>query len=118
MATGIVIVGYCASGKTSVVEALRERGVNAHAVAQEHSVVRELWNHQEPDVVVFLDVTLDELRIRRKNPNWPAWIYELQTERLDPARHRADLVIDTTAGDVQYVVDQIESVIADNITPD
>lgn len=112
MATDIVIVGYCASGKSSVVDGLRKRGIAAHAVAQEHSVVKDLWNHHDPGIVVFLDVTLDELRNRRNNPKWPDWIYDLQTERLSAARQRADLVVDTTAGDVAFVVDQIDSAVS------
>jgi hypothetical protein len=96
MSTSIVVVGFCASGKSSLVEALRARGVDARSVAQEHSIVSDLWNHGRPDLVVFLDVDLDNVRKRRANPNWPEWIYALQRERLTSARSRADVVVDTS----------------------
>lgn len=96
MGATVVVVGFCASGKSTLVDALRARGVEARAVAQEHSIVRDLWNHKRPDLVVFLDVDLDHIRERRNNPEWPDWIYELQRERLSGARARADLVVDTS----------------------
>lgn len=92
----VVVVGYCASGKSTLVEALKERGIDARAVAQEHSIISGLWNHSTPDRVVFLDVDLEHIRQRRHNPNWPAWIYDLQRERLSGARARADLIVDTS----------------------
>jgi len=103
----VVVVGYCASGKSSVVAALRERGFEAEAVAQEHSEIDDLWNHHHPDIVIFLDVDVEQIRIRRDNPHWPAWIYALQAERLVSARVRADLVVDTTVNDLEAVKRQV-----------
>ena len=100
----VVVVGYCASGKSSVVTALQKQGVDAEAVAQEHSVIRELWNHYRPEKLIFLDVTLEQIRARRRNPAWPDWIYDLQTERLNGARERADLVVNTAELDLDSVV--------------
>lgn len=99
MSSRVVIVGHCASGKTTLVERLRVHGVDASAVGQEHSDIDDLWNHYSPDVVVFLDVSLDVVRKRRRNPDWPEWIFELQTERLEAARKRADVEVDTTVND-------------------
>lgn len=107
MSQRVVVVGYCASGKSTVVSALKERGIDALAVAQEHSVIQNLWNHQDPDLVVFLDVSIEAIRARRGNPAWPEWIYELQRERLASARERADLVIDTSSSGVDDVVRRI-----------
>ena len=103
----VVVVGYCASGKSTIVEALRELEYRAEAVAQEHSIIGNLWNHHQPDFVIFLDVTLDEIRARRGNPRWPEWIFELQTKRLVKARERADLVVDTTLGDAGAVARRV-----------
>lgn len=103
----IVVVGYCASGKSSVVEALRERGFDAAAVAQEHSIIGDLWNHHHPDKVIFLDVSLDAIRARRGNPSWPEWLYKLQSERLSAARARADLIVDTTRYDLPSVTELV-----------
>jgi len=99
MSSRVVVVGHCASGKTTLVERLKALGVEASAVAQEHSDIDDLWDHYSPDTVIFLDVSLEAVRQRRDNPDWPEWIYELQTERLAAARARADLVVDTNTSD-------------------
>ena len=99
MSSRVVVVGHCASGKTTLVERLKALGVGASAVAQEHSDIDDLWDHYSPDIVIFLDVSLEAVRQRRANPDWPNWIYELQSERLDAARARADLVVDTDTHD-------------------
>jgi hypothetical protein len=91
----VAIVGTCASGKSSVVARLRARGIDAFAVAQEHSVISELWNHREPDHVVLLEVKLATVRARRDDPDWPEWIYDLQQERLVSAREHASAIIQT-----------------------
>ena len=39
----IAIVGVCASGKSTLAKALRERGYNARQVLQEHSYVPYMW---------------------------------------------------------------------------
>jgi len=103
----VVVVGYCASGKSSVVAALQKQGVDAEAVAQEHSVIRELWNHYRPEELIFLDVTLEQIRARRCNPAWPEWIFDLQTKRLNGARERADLVVNTDELDLESVVQRV-----------
>lgn len=100
----VAVVGTCASGKTSLVEALRGRGYDAFAVAQEHSVIADLWRHQQPDRVVFLDNSLATVRARRQDAAWPAWIYELQQARLADARAGADVVIATDALTLDEVV--------------
>jgi hypothetical protein len=111
MTQRVVVVGYCASGKSTVVAALQARGVDAQAVAQEHSAVRDLWNHPHPDIVIFLDVEIDDIRRRRDNPAWPEWIYELQRSRLEPARERADLIVNSSELDVDQIVSRIADVV-------
>lgn len=90
----VVIVGPCASGKTTLARLLRERGVNAYVCGQEHSIVRDLWRRQNPDVVIALDVDLETVRARRGD-DWSAAIFEEQRRRLQDAMHAADLIIDT-----------------------
>jgi dephospho-CoA kinase len=90
----VVVVGPCASGKTTLVRLLRERGVDAYVCSQEHSIVRDLWRRQHPDVVVALEVDLETIRARRGD-DWSAAIYEEQRRRLEGARNAADLIIDT-----------------------
>jgi hypothetical protein len=95
MATRVAVVGSCASGKTSVVARLRGHGIDAWAVAQEHSAIQELWRHLGPDRLVFLDTTIQTVRARRQDDNWPEWIFNLQQERLADARANADVVVPT-----------------------
>src|SRR4051794_16055791 len=59
-ATGhnIVVVGVCSSGKSTLVHTLQEKGIQAHAVSQEHSYVPHLWQRTNPDVLIYLDASL------------------------------------------------------------
>jgi GTPase SAR1 family protein len=90
----IVVVGTCASGKSTLVAALKEHGFDAGGVAQEHSAIPDLWNHSRPDVLVYLDVDLAIVRERR-SPTWSEVIFDAQRERLRQALGAADLIIDT-----------------------
>jgi dienelactone hydrolase len=93
LGTRLVVVGPCASGKTTLVAALREAGVDASVCAQEHSEIPTLWNHTEPDLLVLLEVDLATIRARR-SPTWPEQIFLEQQRRLENARASADVVID------------------------
>jgi GTPase SAR1 family protein len=99
----IVVVGSCASGKSTLVKALRSCGFDAFACAQEHSAVPDLWRHQKPDLVVFLEADLAAVR-RRRSPTWPETIYWAQRQRLVNARQAADVIIDTSKVDVESTV--------------
>lgn len=99
----IVVVGPCGSGKTTLVDHLRERGYDARVVAQEHSIIRDLWQKRDPDVIVALDLDLATLRARR-SPTWSAEIFALQHERLKEAFAAADLIINTAEHDEEDVV--------------
>ncbi len=91
----VAVVGHCASGKTTIVAALRNRGYDAYAVAQEHSGVSWLWRHSAPDVLLYLDVPLATVR-QRRGEEWPQAVYDAQETRLAEARARAHLVLDTS----------------------
>ncbi|MBI5869607.1 MAG: hypothetical protein HZB44_01430 [Actinobacteria bacterium] len=90
----IVITGVCGSGKTVLAEGLKKLGYDARAVAQEHSLVPELFLHPEPDVVFYLDAS-DETVALRKETGWkPSQLAE-QRRRLKLARQRADIRLNT-----------------------
>jgi GTPase SAR1 family protein len=91
----IVVVGPCASGKSTLVGSLRADGIDARVSGQEHSAIRDLWRKLKPDLLVFLDVDLGTIR-QRRSPHWPEALYRLQYTRLHGARETADLVIDTS----------------------
>jgi cytidylate kinase len=108
----IVVVGHCASGKTTLVARLQALGYDAHVSGQEHSAVRDLWRRMNPDVVIALDVDLETVR-RRRSPTWSADIFHAQQDRLKSAFTAADLVINTAVHDEDDAVDIVTSWLAD-----
>jgi len=91
----VVVVGPCASGKSTLVESLRSVGYDAVVSAQEHSDVTTLWRRSRPDALVGLVVDLETTSRRRGRP-WPASLYGQQRERLAVAMSAAVAVIDTS----------------------
>lgn len=102
----IVVIGPCASGKTSLTTRLQRLGYDALACGQEHSEIAELWRHQQPDVVIGLRIELDTLR-RRRSKDWSEAIYGRQMDRLESGYRNADLVIDCDAIDQESVTDRV-----------
>lgn len=93
--TAIGIVGPCAAGKTTLVSALRMRGLPAKAIAQEHSYVADMWQRlTKPAVLIFLEVSYP-VSLQRRNLNWTQQEYEIQLHRLRHAHQHADLSIAT-----------------------
>lgn len=92
----VVVAGVCAAGKTTLVARLKELGVEAYNVSQEHSGIRKLWQRRCPDVLVVLDASLSVIYERRKVP-WGEERLILQRERLRDAKANADLFIQTDA---------------------
>lgn len=91
----IAVVGPCTSGKTTLVDALRERDFSARHVAQEHSYVPDMWQRiARPDLLVYLDVSY-EAACRRRNVTWGPERLAIQAERLRHARAHCDLYFDT-----------------------
>ncbi len=103
----VAVVGSCASGKSLLVEALREQGFNAHEVAQEHSYIPDLWRRiAGADLLVYLDVSLQEARERRPTDigeqGWSAL-----SQRLEKAREQADLLVDTDGMTPEDVLERV-----------
>ena len=90
-----MVVGPCASGKSTLVAALRERGYDARVSGQEHSEIATLWQRLRPDILIALEVDIEAVRARR-GETWPEWLHDLQMTRLHSAFAAADLTIDTT----------------------
>jgi len=91
----VVVVGPCASGKTTLVEALTVAGYQASVCGQEHSDIPTLWRHTDPDIVIALDVSLLALR-RRRGWDWPEGLWRTQQRRLSDARSHASWCLDTS----------------------
>ncbi len=103
----IVVVGPCASGKTTLVRGLRRLGYDASVCGQEHSEIPSLWRHTEPDVVIALEVDLATIRHRR-GADWPENIYRLQQRRLADARAAAALILDTSLLNPDATLEAVE----------
>ncbi len=109
----IVVIGPCASGKTSLTTRLQHVGYDALACGQEHSDIAELWKHQQPDVVIGLRIELDTLR-RRRSEAWSEDIYTRQMTRLESGYRNAHLLIDCDAVDQQAVFDRVVGWLAEH----
>jgi hypothetical protein len=90
----IVVVGVCSSGKSTLVQALREKGYSARAVSQEHSYVPYLWQRSEPDVLVCLDASVHTIRDRGRT-RWRQSLLDEEHRRLQHAREHCDIYIPT-----------------------
>ncbi|MCS7051561.1 MAG: AAA family ATPase [Thermomicrobium sp.] len=108
----VVLVGPCGAGKSTIAAALARRGIEAIVVGQEHSIVRDLWRRPGPDLLVFLDASLETVRARR-GQDWPEWLYRTEQERLAEARAHADLIVDTSCVSVEEVVERIVARLAE-----
>jgi hypothetical protein len=108
-----VVVGPCASGKSTLVAGLRRLGFEAAACGQEHSEIPTLWRHTNPDVVVALEVDLATIRERRGVTEWPDWLYDAQRRRLQQAEAVAAIHVDTTLFDADAVLEQVAAYLLD-----
>lgn len=90
----IVIVGVCASGKTTLAANLQRLGYDARIISQEHSYVPSLWRHISPDVLIYLDASLEAIR-KRRDIDWGEDYLAEERKRLADARQAAHLYIKT-----------------------
>ncbi len=89
------VVGPCGAGKSLLVAALRQRGITAREVAQEHSYVPSKRQRiTNPDLLIYLHVS-QKVAQRRMGRVIPSWAWEALEERLAHARAHADLWVDT-----------------------
>jgi cytidylate kinase len=93
----VAVVGPCASGKSTLVAALRVAGYEARQPAQEHSYVPDMWRRLvDPDVLIYLDLSYAAYRQRRPKDDAGPEYLKMQRARLGHARAHANLVIDTS----------------------
>lgn len=111
LAKRLVVVGPCASGKSTLVAGLRRLGYDAVACGQEHSDIPTLWRHADPDLVVALDIDLPTLRSRRDDA-WPEWLLLRQRRRLANAAAAAHVRLDTSRLAAEDVLGQVAARLA------
>ncbi len=103
---GIILVGVCAAGKSTISRLLTSYGMVARSIAQEHSQVPTLFSRQGDHPVVLLSASFSSVRQRRRLA-WTFHHYEEQWKRLQLARQKANLIIRTDALDPQSVAQAI-----------
>ncbi|RME83060.1 MAG: hypothetical protein D6775_09185, partial [Caldilineae bacterium] len=104
----IKIVGICGSGKSTLARRLQALGYNARQVSQEHSGVPTLWRRrQEPDLLVYLDVSDEEARRRYPHLNLDARYLARERRRLAHARAHADCYIHTDGLTPEQVLERV-----------
>jgi nicotinamide riboside kinase len=109
----VAVVGPSTAGKSTLVDALCERGFTAHHVAQEHSYVPNMWQHiVGPDVLVYLDVSY-EVACRRRPATWGPERLEVEGKRLRHARAHCDLYVDTDPLTPEAILEQVLSFLRD-----
>jgi thymidylate kinase len=92
----VAVVGPCASGKSTLVAALKAAGYEARHPAQEHSYVKDMWRRLvDPDVLIYLDISYEALLARRPHFGEREYL-EREKARLAHAREHANLVLDTS----------------------
>ncbi len=104
----VAVVGPCVSGKSVLVETLRQNGYEARHVAQEHSYVPAMWERiAKPDILIFLDVDYAAAKARRPNITWGPERLQEQATRLKHAREHCDLYVDTSELSVEEVRERV-----------
>lgn len=91
----IGVVGPCSAGKSTLIAALREHGIGVHHIAQEHSMVQNMWLRMvNPDILIYLDVSY-EVSMQRRPLDMTRKEFVEQVDRLRHAHEHADLYIQT-----------------------
>jgi deoxyadenosine/deoxycytidine kinase len=105
----VVIVGPCASGKSTLIEGLHAQGFDkARVVAQEHSGVRDLWKlHGQPDCLIYLDARLETIAARQHRSDWTIEYLDELLDRLKNARSECDVYLPTDELSIEEVLDNV-----------
>jgi len=105
----IGVVGVCASGKSTLIRLLTDRGYRCRHIAQENSYVQNMWKRlTNPDILIFLEVSYTKT-LTRKKLNWTIDEYNLQLQRLGNAYENADIRILTENITPGQLIDLVEN---------
>lgn len=111
----IGVVGPCAAGKSTLVQALRLHGFDIRHIAQEHSYVQDMWRRiSNPDLLIYLDVSYPA-SCQRRQMNWNQAEYQEQVSRLAHARQHAHLILDTDLLTIEEVRQKVIAFILNQI---
>lgn len=111
----IGIVGPCGAGKSTLAAGLKKYGYEVRHIAQEHSYVATMWRKiTNPDILIFLDVSYELTKIRRRL-NWTEAEFAEQHYRLRDARQNANLYIETDPLTPAQVLQQVLQFLGEDI---
>ena len=106
----LAVVGPCSAGKSVLANALRGPEVEVRHVAQEHTIIPDLWRRlYPPDLLIYLDVSHQVALARRPHTTGEPERLERQRERLAHARQHADFYLDTSSLTPEQVIEQVEA---------
>ncbi|MBE2200014.1 MAG: hypothetical protein IAE79_15475 [Anaerolinea sp.] len=109
----IAIVGPCASGKTTLANALRASGYTVRQPAQEHSYVPNMWQRlTQPDLLIYLDVDYAAIQNRRPKMGGGQERLDEQQQRLAHARQHCDIYLNTSDLTLEQVVAHVLDVLS------
>lgn len=110
------VVGICASGKSTLVQALRGAGYAVIEIPQEHSELPYLWVRHHPAFLVYLDVS-DAVAQQRRSYLVPDRLAQ-ERQLLAFARANAQLCLEVDGLTPQEVLALVTSaLIACGIAP-
>lgn len=99
------VVGVSASGKSTLVQGLRQAGYDARPVSQEHSHLPDLWQRfAQPRYLIVLDADLAAQQARRPDVSWSEENLAEERSRLAHAIAHADLHINTSSMTTEQVL--------------
>jgi shikimate kinase len=100
----VAVVGPCSAGKSTLSPALYAAGYETRQPAQEHSCVPNMWQRlSKPDILIYLDLSYQQARIRRPHIDGGPQRLEEQRQRLSHAREHCDYYLDTSNMSTQEV---------------
>lgn len=103
----IAIVGPCGAGKTVLADGLHQHNYEARQIAQEHSVVQDMWQVlTKPDILIYLDAGYETCTMR-KVLNWKRHEFDEQIRRLSHAREHCDIYLQTDDLSPEQVLKEI-----------
>lgn len=108
----IGVVGNCVSGKTTLVQGLKQKDFQAVNIPQEHSVTPRFWRKFNVDFLVFLTCTLATAQARRKIP-WGQIRLDQQAAILADARSHCQLYIPTDDYTIEEVLELVLEAVKD-----
>lgn len=101
-----MVVGTCASGKTTIVRELKARGFEAATCSQEHTTNPYLWRRKEPRFLVVLQCKEATVQ-KRRGRVFPKGLHKKQVQRLGKARKHCHLFLPTDDLTISDAVEKI-----------